>query len=87
MSRAGLDIPQVHTLSTPRESTDIYVGTPAGLCISRDRGETWSDTSLILQFSGVEREEIGGSGYLTAYWMGRYHNFIDEETATAEWWK
>ncbi len=30
---------------------------------------------------------VGGSGYLTAYWMGRYHNFIDEETATAEWWK
>ena len=87
VSRDGLDIPQVHSLSVPRESTDIYVGTPAGLYISRDRGQTWSDTSLILQYSGVEREEIGGSGYLTAYWMGRYHNFIDEETATAQWWK
>ena len=87
VSREGLDIPQVQALWTPRESEDLYAGTPAGLYISRDRGETWSDTSLILQFSGVEREEIGGSGYLTAYWMGRYHNFINEETANAEWWK
>jgi hypothetical protein len=87
VSREGLDIALVQALWTPRESDDLYVGTPAGLYISRDRGETWSDTSLILQFSGVEREEIGGSGYLTAYWMGRYHNFINEETANAEWWK
>ena len=87
MSQEGLDIPRVHTLWTPRESSDIYVGTPAGLYISRDHGETWSDTSLILQFSGVEREEISGSGYLTAYWMGRYHHFINDETAAATWWK
>ena len=86
-SSVGLDIPVVNSLSAPRASTDLYVGTPAGLYISRDRGETWEDTSLILQFSGTQREEISGAGYLTAYWMGRYHNFITADTAAAEWWK
>ncbi|MCP4590754.1 MAG: hypothetical protein GY842_08415, partial [bacterium] len=48
VSREGLAVPQGRALSAPRGSTGIYVGTPAGLYISRDRGETWSDTSLIL---------------------------------------
>ena len=45
------------------------------------------DTTLILQHEGAEREEIGGIGYLAAYWMARYHNFIDQRTANAEWWR
>ena len=86
-SAEGLDIPRVQALWTPRASNDLYVGTPAGLYISRDRGLTWQDTSLILQQDGTERSEIGGNGYLTAYWMGRYHGFIDKRAALAEWWK
>ncbi len=86
-SNVGLDIPVLNSLSAPRSSSNLYVGTPAGLYLSRDRGETWEDTSLILQFSGTQREEISGAGYLTAYWMGRYHNFITDEAATTVWWK
>jgi len=87
LSQEGLDIPRVEALWTPRGSNDVYVGTPAGLYVSRDRGDTWQDTPLIPQYDGAEREEIGGIGYLTAYWMGRYHDFIDERTATEDWWK
>ena len=36
---------------------------------------------------GALRAEIGGAGYLGAYWMGRYHNFIDDKEAQKEWWK
>ncbi len=83
----GFDIRVLRTLSLAPETGDLYVGTPAGLYISRDKGETWQDTSLILQFSGVEREEISGAGYITAYWMGRYHGFIDDDAANKEWWR
>ena len=86
-SSQELDFPRVHTLWTPRSSDEVYVGTPAGLYVSRDGGETWQDTTLILQAEGAKRQEIGGIGYLAAYWMGRYHNFIDDRTANAEWWK
>jgi len=86
-SSQGLDIPRVNTLWTPRSSDDVYVGTPAGLYVSRDAGETWQDTTLILQYEDIEREEIGGIGYLAAYWMARYHDFINDRTANAEWWK
>ncbi|MCF6287018.1 MAG: hypothetical protein L3K26_17805, partial [Candidatus Hydrogenedentes bacterium] len=86
VSNVGFDIPVLNSLSAPRSSDSLYVGTPAGLYISRDRGETWEDTSLILQFEGTQREEISGAGYLTAYWMGRYHNFITEKIAAEEWW-
>ncbi|HPO07542.1 MAG TPA: hypothetical protein PLZ55_02655, partial [bacterium] len=85
-SAEGLDIPRVGALWTPRHSTDVYVGTPAGMYVSRDRGATWQDTSLILQGDGATRSEIGGIGYLAAYWMGRYHGFISDEQATAQWW-
>ena len=87
LSTEGLHIPQVHALCTPRNATDVYVGTPAGLYVSRDHGKTWQDTTLVPQYEGAEREEIGGAGYLISYWMGRYHGFIDEQTATAEWWE
>ena len=33
------------------------------------------------------RAEIGGGGYLQAYWMGRYHNFIDDNEAQEKWWE
>jgi photosystem II stability/assembly factor-like uncharacterized protein len=86
-SSQGLDIPRVNALWTSRSSDEVYVGTPAGLYVSRDGGQTWQDTTLILQCEGAERQEISGIGYLAAYWMARYHNFIDDRTAHAEWWK
>ena len=86
-SNQGLDIPRVHSIWTPRHSDTIAVGTPAGMYVSRDGGETWNDTPLILNGNGAIRSEIGGIGYLTAYWMGRYHHFISEKEARAEWWK
>ena len=87
VSKNGLDILSVQTLWKPRESDDLYVGTPAGLYVSRDGAETWQDTSLILQYPGVGREEIGGAAYIQAYWLGRYEGFIDEEEANRIWWK
>ena len=71
------------------EAPFCYVrgGTRAALYVSRDHGKTWQDTTLVPQFEGAEREEIGGAGYLMSYWMGRHHGFIDEQTTTAEWWK
>jgi hypothetical protein len=41
----------------------------------------------VLQNSGTARSEVGGAAYLTAYWMGRYHGYINDATAKAEWWK
>ena len=43
--------------------------------------------SYVPQGDGAIRSEIGGVGYLTAYWMGRYHGFIGEAEANREWWK
>jgi len=86
-SQKGLDIPRVGALWTPRHSGDVYVGTPAGMYVSHDRGASWEDTSLILQEGGALRAEIGGVGYLEAYWMGRYHGFISDEEASRRWWK
>lgn len=87
VSREGLDIPRVHSIWTPRHSHLVIVGTPAGMYVSNDQGDSWTDTPLILQGEGAIRAEIGGIGYLTAYWMGRYHGFISEEEAHVEWWK
>jgi len=87
VSNLGLDIPSVQSLWKPRETNDLYVGTPAGLYVSRDGAKTWQDTSLILQYPGVGREEIGGAAYIQAYWLGRYEGFIDEEEANRIWWK
>jgi len=85
-SREGLDIPRVHALWTPRHAPLVMAGTPAGMYVSEDQGQCWTDTSLILQDEGALRAEIGGVGYLTAYWMGRYHGFITEEEAHDRWW-
>ena len=87
VSNKGLDIPRVNALYVPRHSKDIYIGTPAGLYVSHNQGASWDDTSLILQEGGALRAEIGGNGYLEAYWMGRYHSFISDEEATRTWWK
>ncbi len=87
VSKEGLDIPSVQALWKPRESDDLYAGTPAGLYISRDGAKTWQDTSLILQFPGVGREEIGGAAYIQAYWLGRYEGFITDEEANRVWWE
>ncbi len=86
ISTTGLDILQTEALAAPRASTDLYLGTPAGLYVSHDGGETFRDTTLIPQFEGAQREEIGGIGYLEAYWIGRYHGFITEDTAHETWW-
>jgi hypothetical protein len=86
MSRDGLDIPRTHAIWTPRHAPLVMVGTPAGMYVSNDQGKNWTDTSLIPQERGAVRSEIGGIGYLTAYWMGQYHGFITEEEANSEWW-
>ena len=83
----GLDIPRVQALFTARHSGDLYVGTPAGMYVSHDQGEHWEDTSLILQGEGAIRSEIGGNAYLTAYWLGRYHNFITADESQRRWWE
>lgn len=82
----GLDIPRPKALWAPRHARIAMVGTPAGMYVTNDQGLSWTDTSLILQEEGAVRSEIGGIGYLTAYWMGRYHGFISEEEAEREWW-
>ena len=87
ISKEGLDIPRVNAIWTPRHAPLVMVGTPAGMYVSNDQGKSWTDTSLILQEGGAIRSEIGGTGYLTAYWMGRYHDFITEEDANARWWE
>ena len=84
---AGLDIPRPQALWTPRHAKTVMVGTPAGMYVSGDRAKSWQDTSLILQGEGAIRSEIGGIGYLAAYWMGRYHGFITEKQANATWWE
>ena len=87
----GLYIPRVNAFFTSRYSSEIYISTPAGVYISNDSGETWNETALILNDgepgAGSLRAEIGGAGYLQAYWMARYHNFIDDKEVQKEWWK
>jgi photosystem II stability/assembly factor-like uncharacterized protein len=86
-SSQGLDIPRVNAIWAPRHANIVIAGTPAGMYQSTDRGESWTDAVLVPQGAGAIRSEIGGAGYLTAYWMGRYHDFISEEDSHAEWWK
>ena len=71
----------------PRHADVVMVGTPAGMYVSHDKGNSWMDTTLIPQGAGAIRTEIGGIGYLTAYWMGRYHNFVTDEQANENFWE
>ncbi|MEO2046641.1 MAG: hypothetical protein ABGX16_08715 [Pirellulales bacterium] len=83
----GLDIPRPKSLWVPRHMAAVMVGTPAGMYLSENQAASWHDTSLILQGRGAIRSEIGGAGYMTAYWMGRYHGFITESQAQEKWWE
>jgi len=86
ISRDGLDIPRVYAIWIPRHANLVMIGTPTGMYVSNDQGKSWTDTPLIPQEEGAIRSEIGGIGYLTAYWMGRYHGFITLEDADKELW-
>lgn len=86
-SNKGLYIPRVHSIFNSRHGDNIYVGTPAGMFVSHDGCKSWNGTSLILQDVGALRAEIGGVGYLEAYWLGRYHDFINDTEANEIWWK
>lgn len=80
---AGLDIPVVRTVFAPRNTSWVFAGTPAGLYVSRDGGETWETGHLVLQFIKNTRREIGGAAFIDAYWRARYYGFIDDAAATA----
>ncbi len=79
---AGLDIPQAHSLMVPQQGDGIYVGTPGGLYVSRDEGETWENAHLLLQFTRNTRRELGGAAFIDAYWRARNYGFIDEALAS-----
>ena len=68
----------------PQIPDRIYVSTPAGLHVSADGGESWGMPILRLVGPGLEISELGGLGYLTAYWPGRYFGFITDKQAHAE---
>ncbi len=80
-SEEGFNIPLVKSLFISRYSDWLFAGTPGGLYISKDRGETWQDGNLWLQFDKNTRRELGGASFIDAYWRARYYGFIDDETA------
>ena len=82
---AGLDIPLVKRIVTPHNTHWVFAGTPAGLFLSKDDGETWEDGHLVLQFVHNERRDLGGAAFIDAYWRARYYGFIDDATANATW--
>lgn len=69
----------------PADAGWVFAGTPAGLFVSKDTGETWQPAHLVLQFTYNTRREIGGAAYVDAYWRGRYYGFIDDAAAAAPW--
>lgn len=83
LSNDGLDIPRAWTVFAPAASSRIFAGTPAGLYVSDDAGETWQSAHLVLQFQYNTRREIGGAAFIDAYWRGRYYGFISDEQANA----
>ena len=85
LKNEGLDIPQAATVFTPRNSDWVFAGTPAGLYVSKDQGETWETGHLVLQFTKNTRREIGGAAFIDAYWRARYYGLIDEATANRAW--
>jgi photosystem II stability/assembly factor-like uncharacterized protein len=80
-SEEGFNIPLVRSLFVSRYSDWLFAGTPGGLYISKDGGETWQDGNLWLQFDKNTRRELGGASFIDAYWRARYYGFIDDETA------
>jgi photosystem II stability/assembly factor-like uncharacterized protein len=80
----GLDIPVVQTVFAPRNSDWIFTGTPAGLYVSKDAGQTWESANLVLQFEKNTRRELGGAAFVDAFWRGMWYGFIDDETAKAQ---
>ncbi len=85
LKTTGLDIPRAGAVFAPATTGWVFAGTPAGLFVSKDTGETWQPAHLVLQFTYNTRREIGGAAYVDAYWRGRYYGFIDNTTATAPW--
>ncbi len=79
----GLDIPLARAVFTPYNTSWVFAGTPAGLYISKDGGETWESGRLVLQFHHNERRDLGGAAFIDAYWRARYYGFIDDATANA----
>ncbi len=85
LKNKGLDIAQAKTVFAPSTTDWVFAGTPAGLFISKDKGETWEDGHLVLQFTYNTRREIGGAAFIDAYWRGRYYGLIDDAAAKAAW--
>ena len=74
-------IPVAETVFAPRHSAWIFAGTPAGLFVSKDRGETWQDGHLTLQFVKNTFVEPARLSFIDAYWRARYRGFIGDEAA------
>jgi photosystem II stability/assembly factor-like uncharacterized protein len=82
LTETGLDIPLVRSLSAPLHGDLLFAGTPAGLFLSRDRGDSWETAHLTLQFSRNQRHELGGAAFIDAYWRARHHGFLSQELAS-----
>ena len=81
VKRDGLEIPVAETVFAPRHSSWIFAGSPAGLFLSKDRGETWEDGHLTLQFVKNTRRELRGASFIDAYWRARYRGLIGDDAA------
>lgn len=84
-SKEGLDIPVPQTVFTSRATDTVYAGTPAGLFMSKNGGDTWETANLVLQFEKNTQRELGDASYLDAYWRGKYYGFIDDVADKAPW--
>jgi len=80
----GLDIPVARTVFTSPCTDWVFAGTPAGLYISRDGGDTWQSGNLVLQFKKNERYDLGGAAYIDAYWRALYYGLLDEAQVRAK---
>ncbi|MCC7496432.1 MAG: exo-alpha-sialidase, partial [Bryobacterales bacterium] len=78
----GLRIPYAYDVFAPAETPGkIFLSTPAGLHASTDSGATWGKPILVLNGLGARPTDLGGLGYLVAYWPGRYFGFINDQEA------
>jgi len=84
-SKEGLDIPVPQAIFAQRGAGTVYVGTPAGLFMSKDGGDRWETANLVLQFEKNTQRELGDASYLDAYWRAKYYGFIDDVTDKAPW--